>query len=274
MRVGKDVLSFWDIGGCDSIRPLTRHYMCPGHSILFLVDTPACGASEARLVGALDDLVRHSREAAGCGVLFVGVALVKQDLLPAGASEQISRVAGRVKSAMETVFPGGCAALYDVYTNEERGGISAAAGPGFEDGWLPAALLAGIKNAQRGAAGIRREDSAGAGSGAVVIAASRPALELDQLRALVQRQNDGDGYADLTPREFIGEMESGALERWDHRAHLRAGFYILLDHLRAGRGLWDAAEDFLGKLGSMLANDSKNAEAEKREKRFRNTVHR
>lgn len=293
MRVGGDILTFWDIGGCDKIRPLVRYYMHPGHCILFLVDTASCASNQERFDSTLDELLYHSREGQSNGLLFIGIALVKQDLLPVSGVEgdvghQISYVINRVRDAMEGIFPRGFGRTYDIYTNEAQGGISAKLGSGFEDGWLVTELLNGIKRASEGRMDDERYlkeaslDKARKGTNIPVTSPPppqastkpKPALNMDQLHALIVKQNSEDPYTNLTPREFLGKMESGTLETWDHRAHLRAGFYVLVDHLKAGHGLWDAAEDFLAKLETMLSNDAKKAEVEKREKRFRNTVHR
>lgn len=292
VHVGKEVLSFWDIGGCDKIRPLIRHYMMPGHSILFLVDTAWCISSQEGLDYTLEELVYHCKEASSNGVLFIGIALAKQDLLSVSATEagkrsQVLDLVKKLRGSVESIFPRGFKNQFDIYTNEERGGISAVAGNGFEDSWLAKELLNGIRCAlggKRSDAKEQKEDSdnrAETGLKVPITSPPRqdgtkpnPGLSADQLRALIEKQNGEDPDTDLEPVEFFRQMESGALERWDHRAHLRAGFYVLVEHLRAGHGLWDAAEDFLGKLENMLANDSKKAEEEKREKRFRNTVHR
>lgn len=293
VHVGKDILSFWDVGGCDKIRPLVRHYMQPGHSVLFLVNTPLCVSNQEGFDYTMEELLYQAKEAWNNGLLFIGIALAKQDLLPVSGVEgdlksQISYVVNRVKDSMEGVFPSGFGRHYDIYTNEEHGGISATTGPGFEDGWLVKELLNGIKRALEGKMNHERYlkedllDKSKKGSSIPITPLpphqndTKPKLlvHMDQLRSLVMKQNFEDLYTNLTPREFLKMMELGTLERWDHRAHLRAGFYVLLDHLKAGHGLWDAAEDFLVKLENMLSNDSKKAEVEKREKRFRNTVHR
>lgn len=294
VHVGNDVLSFWNIDDCDKIRPLMRHYMMPGHSILFLVNTPSCLSNQKWFDYTMEELVYLTNEASNSGLLFIGIALMKQDLLPVSGVEgdlkgQISYVVNIVKDSMEGIFPRGFGRSYDIYTNEEQGGISATTGPGFEDGWLVKELLGGIKRASAGgkmnSERYLKEDSLDKARKRSDIPITPPPphqndtrpklpLNMDQLRALIVKQNSEDLYTDLTPREFLKKMESGILERWDHRAHLRAGFYVLIDHLKAGHGLWDAAEDFLVKLENMLSNDSKRAEAEGGEKRFRNTVHR
>lgn len=289
VRFGKDVLYFWDVGGCDKIRPLLRHYMLPGHSVLFLVDTPSCISDKERLDYTLEELVYQSKEAYNNEMLFFGIALVKCDLLPdeAGTCDRVANLVSRLKEAMQGVFPRGFKIQYDIYTNEEGGGISAVTGNGFDDSWLIKELLNGIKCASKGGTGgaevSKNESSSRTETGSKIPITSppqqdstkpKPKLDMDELRTLIEKQNTEDPYVDLTPVDFFKKMELGDLEKWDHRAHLRAGFYVLVEHLKAGQGLWDAAEDFLSKLENMLSNDSKKAEAEKREKRFRNTVHR
>lgn len=284
IHIGGDEICFWDIGGCDKIRPLVRHYMYPGFCILFLVDTPLCITDQEALDYTLEELEYQCREALENQVRFVGIALMKQDLLQ--GMNGVSYVEGKVKECMEGVFPGGFGSRYDIYTNEGHGGISVVTGKGVEDGWLLKELHGGMKGVSRGKPDLGNDpkgailDSAGSRLKVPMTSppsrqdAMKPVLNRDQLRALIGKQNAEDPEADLTPAAFFEKMESGTLEKWDHRAHLKAGFYVLLEHLWAGHGLWDAVEDFLEKLERMLSNDARKAEAERREKRFRNTVHR
>jgi ubiquitin carboxyl-terminal hydrolase L3 len=82
-----------------------------------------------------------------------------------------------------------------------------------------------------------------------------------------------DLYAGVRPERFFEIMESGGLPQWDHRAHVRGGFYVLINCLRSGLGLWDAVDDFLRMLDKMLATDAARTQVEGTEQRFRNTVH-
>lgn len=203
---------------------------------------------------------------------FFGVAFGKQDRLESVLDSRVAVLEKRIRAAMETVYGSGKEGTrWGLYRNEEGGGISAVTGAGLSDGWLAREFLKGIK------AGLeegKKSDSRPPVTSPPAPAPQKGPLDESQLRALIEEQNGDDLHVNLTTAEFFEKMESGMLDKWDHRAHLRAGYYVLIENLWVGHGLWEAAEDFLGKLEKMLASDSKLAEIEGREKKFRNTVHR
>lgn len=240
--------------------------MRPGSSVLFLIDTPSCLSSPEILSFTLEELAFQARASKDSEGGFFGVAFGKQDLLVDGVDTRVVGLVESVSEVMETVYGGMTeGSRWGIYLNEEGGGISAMTGAGVSDGWLVREFLKGVKMVLKTQA---------AGSKPLATPPQNDPLDESKLRALIMVQNENDPHKNLAPADFFEKMESGMLEKWDHRAHLRAGYYVLLQNLWAGNGLWKASEDFLGRLGVMLASDSKLAEIEGREKRFRSTVHR
>ncbi|KAF3925217.1 hypothetical protein ABW20_dc0103843 [Dactylellina cionopaga] len=76
LKVGDCNLTCWDVGGCDKIRPLIRHYFSPGVAILFILDI-----HDGRLSEAMEELSFHVRQAfSDFDASFVGIMFNKQDL--------------------------------------------------------------------------------------------------------------------------------------------------------------------------------------------------
>ena len=246
-----DTIIFWDLGGCDKIRPLIRHYMTPNHSVLFLVNTSECIQNAERYKETIDELTAQVTGSVQVGVVFILVAFSKQDLLTEAQSFQEAAVRQNVKETMDALLPMGAAkGLFSVMDT----GFSSDQDKGVDE--LLDALIAGVKRNN---------------VNPVVLPEPGPPVESVH-KPTPERVNDP--YVGSAPERFFGMMESASLPVWDHRAHVRGGFYVLIKALGSGLGLWDAVEDFLNILDKMLATDAARAQVEGTEKRFRNTVHR
>lgn len=250
MPRGKDTITFWDIGGCGKIRPLIRHYMTPGHSVLFLVNTSECIRDTGRYNDTIDELTAQVTESVQVGVVFILVAFSKQDLLTEAQHSQEADVKRRVKETMDALLPMGAAkGLFSVMS----AGFSADQDEGVDE--LLDALIAGVKRNNVNPAVLPEP-------GSPAEPAHRPAPE-----------HVDDPYVGFAPERFFEMMESASLPVWDHRAHVRGGFYVLIKGLGSGLGLWDAVGDFLNILDKMLVTDAARAQVEGTERQFRNTVH-
>jgi hypothetical protein len=83
----------------------------------------------------------------------------------------------------------------------------------------------------------------------------------DELIKRIEEEAVGEVDADTFWNQFL----TGELPVWNHRSHLRAGYFILLDALSAGDSIFEAAEKFLSELSRLNRNNPE---------RFRNTTHR
>ncbi|CUS13823.1 unnamed protein product [Tuber aestivum] len=248
---GEDIITFWDIGGCGKIRPLIRHYMTPGHSVIFLVSTSECVRDAERYKDTIDELKAQVTESVRVGVVFILVAFSKQDLLTEAEHHQEAAVKQYVKETMDALLPMGAAkGLFSVMST----GFSADEGKGVDE--LLDALIAGVKRNNVDPVALPE-------LGCPVEPVHKPIPE-----------DVKDPYVGFAPERFFEMMESASLHVWDHRAHVRGGFYVLMKCLGSGLGLWDAVEDFLNVLDKMLATDAARAQVEGTERKFRNTVHR
>ncbi|KAG0126849.1 ADP-ribosylation factor family-domain-containing protein [Tuber indicum] len=247
---GKDSITFWDIGGCGSIRPLIRHYMAPGHSVLFLVNTSECIRDAERYKDTIDELTAQVTGSVRGGVVFILVAFSKQDLLTEAQHIQETAVKQHVRETMDALLPVGAQkGLFSVMS----AGFSSDEGSGVEE--LLDALMAGVKR--------NNVNPTIPEPGSTVEPVHKPITE-----------HANDPYVGLAPERFFGMMESASFPLWDHRSHVRGGFYVLIKGLGSGLSLWDAVEDFLNILEKMLATDTARAQVEGTERKFRNTVHR
>ncbi|RPA99056.1 hypothetical protein L873DRAFT_971560 [Choiromyces venosus 120613-1] len=250
VTLGKDVITFWDIGGCDKIRPLIRHYMTVGHSVLFLVNTSECIRDPSRYKDTIDELTAQVTGSTKLGVVFILVAFSKQDLLTEAQRLQEAAIKHHVKETMDALLPMSAAkGLFSVMET----GFSADEDKGVDE--LLEALVAGVKRNN------------------VNLVLPEPRRPIEPVHKPIP-EHVNDPYVGATPERFFGMMESANLPLWDHRAHVRGGFYVLITGLGSGLSLWDTVEDFLNILDKMLATDAARAQVEGTEKKFRNTVHR
>lgn len=253
VKWGRDVVTFWDVGGCDKMRPFTRHYMTPCHSILFLVNTVECIRDQSRYQDTLQELEGQVKEALRHGLVFVGIVFTKQDLVLPSERIEHGAVCQRVLDTMKSIFPAHEGSRYSVFDI----GVSSITGQGLD--LMMEKLLAGIKQSCKTKPGRPGRMS--------------PA-DTSEATSSESKGHTDDLYAGITPERFFEMMESGNLPQWDHRAHVRGGFYVLIKCLESGSGLWDAVDEFLVMLDKMLVTDAARAQVEGTERRFRNTVHR
>ncbi|KAJ3284488.1 ubiquitinyl hydrolase 1, partial [Borealophlyctis nickersoniae] len=220
----------WDVGGCDKIRPLWRHYTQNLRAMIWVVDSN----DRERMTEAWEDL-----DALIDGLdneIFVGVAVVanKQDLstaMPVGEIEEIAKQHSSV--------------IREGKVDWKVFGACATAGDGLYEvlDWL--GLQANVKETGKKPA------------------KSAPMLSPDDMPpvdALRKRIEEGKDSPE-SPDEFMTSFEEGTVTPFDHRAHLRAGYLILLrarrENMRDSKAVdkfIQALKVFFQKAGSRLRN--------------------
>ncbi|KAI9364347.1 ADP-ribosylation factor family-domain-containing protein [Zopfochytrium polystomum] len=249
----------WDVGGCGKILPMIRHYAMGVDAVLFVIDSN----DRARLPEALDELLillkvpprRHR---------FLGTAVLanKQDLpgsLPFGA---IAEAVGKSMSGMRdfdapwAVFPSSIISgkgLWEALTwlqdQKAKRASADAAASGYLDGGSQSAGGPGLD---------RKQASANETPSASVVVDGLDPLPApsystlpprEELMALVAASSDHG----LSSTEFKERFERGDLEGFDHRAHLRAGYHILLRAMKEGKRDSEGTALFLHSLKRFIA---------------------
>ncbi|PNH09923.1 ADP-ribosylation factor [Tetrabaena socialis] len=208
VKDGDMALTIWDVGGCDKIRPLWRHYFQNTDSVVFVVD-----AHDTRL----DEVTEEVRRLMGAEELHDVPCLVianKQDLHGAlshtALSErmQLPQIMGK---RMWTCMPG---ALHnkELTSQHLRWLVSAVKHKRCED--AKPATTASDPPAPKQAG----KDAAGG------MEAPDAAVETVLERWLLVEDEPDD--------EFLQKLEDYSLETWDHRTHLRLAWLYLTRHGR------------------------------------------
>ncbi|KAF3908026.1 hypothetical protein ABW21_db0201633 [Orbilia brochopaga] len=248
ISIGDRDVTFWDVGGCDKIRPLVRHYYSPGMAILFIVDIH----DQDRFSEALQELRFHVTGATlEFPVAFVGVMLNKQDL-PNTTPELVEKC----RFAVQTILRGSRATNWRIFDSE---GMSAIQGTGIDE------VLKGIARGLDGYIGPEPDESNKPPSDAP------PSAEDIQKRIDELRRDRRVTYR--YPDNYLYKMDRGTLETWDHADHLFVAYTILQKVVQdAGKTtapqqpVFEAADMFLDHLTTMLKEATPG--------KFRNTAHR
>ncbi|KAI9333437.1 ADP-ribosylation factor family-domain-containing protein [Obelidium mucronatum] len=224
----------WDVGGCDKIRPLWRHYLANTRGIILVLDSN----DRERLSDALSEVPAMLTEAiAGSNTDSDPIAVLvyanKQDLCNAMTVRQLTLELMPILEPLNVKWSiVGCCAI---------------SGDGLYEGleWLCSSLK------------TRRETQRNMGlslfgSSSTTTAAAASALQVsdggipsrDVLESKVQ---DGRDFP-LDPEKFLLDFDRGDVTPFDHRAHLRIGFLILLQAQRDGLDNSASVSLFLEKL--------------------------
>ncbi|EPS45430.1 hypothetical protein H072_603 [Dactylellina haptotyla CBS 200.50] len=250
IKIGKHDVAFWDVGGCDKIRPLVRHYFVPGMVILFMLDI-----HDERRSGALEELHFQVLEAvSNFGVAFVGIVFTKQDLPYNQEAKEAAKFA--VQTTMKTfrtvkwkIFDDNVSAV----TGKGIQGVLDAVGEAL-DTWDPKSIP------------INPTDEA--------IKPPQPEVipTTEELLKRIQGLRDTKATTYRYPELYLSNMRSGKLGTWDHADHLFVASVILHKVLEnpsqtttPQQPVLVAVDEFLDCLGSLL----KEAPG-----KFRNTAHR
>ncbi|RVD85062.1 uncharacterized protein DFL_003393 [Arthrobotrys flagrans] len=242
-------ICLWDIGGCDKIRPLIRHYFSSGMALLFILNI-----HDERLVEAMEELrYQVSIATADFDLGFVGIMLNKQDL-PNSTPELRQKCRKAVENAMS-----GYRIKWRIFDSE---GLSSLTGTGIEE------VIQGVYDGLRG--WVPDPQAQPIDKPVVVLPDAIPTREdfLKRIKSLRDSKTTIYRYPDT----YLEKMKNGKLETWDHSDHIFVASVILHKVLEdpsqtttPQQPVFAAVDIFLEHLLSML---------QEAPGRFRNTAHR
>ncbi|TQV91235.1 ARF-like GTPase ARLP2 [Cordyceps javanica] len=233
----------WDVGGCDKIRPLYRHYFQNTELIIFLHNCADMDRFDEQL-----DLLRNFIPDEELRHVPVLVVLTVQDLMePATKDEDMAKI---------------MAAYQDMAVSCRRPApLRIFNSPGFsatttENPNIILDELVKMITDEHGGSSFSPKTNKSSDS--KVSGAATGGSDAERAKAMA----DTDV---TTTDDFWRTFEDGTLEPWDHYHHLKAGFFVLVEAFEQGGGVLDAAETFIRHLERLRAGNPQ---------RFRNTTHR
>ncbi|KAE8389110.1 hypothetical protein BDV23DRAFT_173295 [Aspergillus alliaceus] len=238
-------LNFWDIsGGCSRLSPgLLRHYQTSEVICLFVINKTDTERAD-EVVYELEYL--KGIEAKYLAVVFNNFAYRQSDRVE--VRSLVSRVIEVIERLRRLVdFP--C----EVYDDLDQ--FNAATGKSTD-------IL--LKRLARVAKTQTTKLEKGPVTKRIAEVENPPSLSREDLLERI-REDSTDPTHKLSSDNFMRQLVTGELEKWDHQCHLRAGFLFLLECILTDNVVFAAADMFLECLDKMLkANTGK----------FRNTLHR
>lgn len=233
-------ITLWDVGGCDKIRPLIRHYISQDRFIIFVHD---CTDTE-RLDYSLEQLHAGAQWMLDAGCRYMWVLFNKQDVLPPAEKESIvDDLRARFESELSQYQDKFCAKIMDTP------GLSAATGAQLD------VVMRDVRET------LQKTPKPVQKSTQEQIAKLEQGPSEQELVERIKTLNT----TSLGPDEFWRSFMRGELDSWDHYSHLRAGYFVMFEGMSRKASLLECASQFLACLKKLRA---KNPE------RFRNTAHR
>ncbi|GIL70657.1 hypothetical protein Vretifemale_1385 [Volvox reticuliferus] len=215
-------MTIWDVGGCDKIRPLWRHYFQETHGLVVFVDS-----NDRDRMNEVRNEIQALVEAPELRDAFYLVIANKQDLPNAMPPREVSerlQLPQIMASRLWTCLPGelGNEQLMNAHfdwissalrhafdkakqTQGPSGAHVVAAPSSFADAPTPATSTAAVGPSSDGLGSV---SSSGSSRG------------LDVLERWLQVEDEPDD-------EFIRKLEDYSLDSWDHRTHLRLAWLYL-----------------------------------------------
>ena len=225
--------TIWDVGGCDKIRPLWRHYYQNTQALIFVVDSN----DRERINEYKEELYRMLNEDELRDTILL-VFANKQDLPKAMSAAEVTEKLG----------------LHEL--RERKWYIQAScgtSGDGLYEGfdWLTNTLT----NSNKTGSGSfnfsifnrNKEKTLG------------PNLKIPTEEELLERiklENEND--IPKLNQEFLQDFENGKIHRFDHRSHLRVGFIILYSNMKKGIKTSKSVEIFTQTLRNFFAKSDPN----------------
>lgn len=225
-------MTMWDVGGCDKIRPLWRHYFQGTDALICVVDSN----DRDRMEDAGEELQRLLSEDELRGAHLL-VYANKQDLPRAMPAHEIAERLGlqglrgrswHIQAACATTGDGlyeGLDWLYDrLRSGRDQGGGSGGGGGGGGGGEGPAAQPRAKPETEEEREKRHREEL---------------------LVEWLEREDNDD-------EEFLGQLADYTLDAWDHRTHLRIAWLLLGRH-----GRKDGLPKIFDSIRSFIANSKR-----------------
>ncbi|KAF8666696.1 GTP binding [Rhizoctonia solani] len=212
-------LTCWDVGGCDKIRPLIRHYAVGTEVLVYILDS----SDRERLSEAIEelkimlDIVEDGREQ-GASPIPCLILANKQDLQGAMGLDEI-----RIKLVPIISARPACAV--------------------FPISVVSANFLSAITPAMDWVYDVTTEDSPKVQVQKSVHIRSEDKLS-EKLNSWVERASE-----DIAPDEFLASFEAINLPSWDHYTHIRIAYTILNTYGRqkGKKMIFDGIEKYIRK---------------------------
>ncbi|PRP77388.1 ADP-ribosylation factor [Planoprotostelium fungivorum] len=231
----------WDVGGCDKIRPLWRHYLQNTHAVIFVIDSN----DRDRLPEAVQECVLMTSEVElkDATLLFF---CNKQDLPNCMSVEQIQ----------EAFTP----ILKDKTYRFQM--AAAITGDGLYEGldWLDSILT--NKNEPAPAKDVKPAADKNKPKAPIDLAPNKAPTITAAMRSITSTDPATLSKKDITiptspsdalsDDEFIRQLEDCTLESWDHKTHLRIP-YVYLNRLGRRNGIKRVRES----IQNYIANSGK-----------------
>ncbi|GLI58715.1 hypothetical protein VaNZ11_000468, partial [Volvox africanus] len=214
-------ITIWDVGGCDKIRPLWRHYFQETNGVVVFVDS-----NDRERVDEVRKEIRTLLEVPELRDAFFLIIANKQDLPNAMPPREVSerlQLPQIMASRLWTCLPGELGnkqlvnAHFDWISMALRHVFEKAKQPQRPGGAHAVAALSPL-------AAARPPTASAPAVGPVDVLASDSSSgsrrELDVLERWLQVEDEPDD-------EFLRKLEDYSLESWDHRTHLRLAWLYL-----------------------------------------------
>ncbi|KAI9338701.1 ADP-ribosylation factor family-domain-containing protein [Zopfochytrium polystomum] len=250
--------TIWDVGGCDRIRPLLRHYLQNTSALVWIVDS----RDRSRLGESMEELqymlraIQGELERASIPLdRFLGVAVVanKQDL---EAVISVKGIEAAVREASESEAKGIPIKVFGASVTANEGLLLP-----FQ--WLESRRVA-LHQAPKAKstegqstwfatlASIVSPQSIDSGNTNIALSAMPVSTDVEiplppaaaELMQKIRATQD----VPTSSAAFLESFAEGNVQPFDHRAHLRAAFLLLLRARRNGRGDFVAINDFMAHL--------------------------
>ncbi|RBR14549.1 hypothetical protein FVER53590_06697 [Fusarium verticillioides] len=233
-------VTLWDVGGCDAIRPLIRHYMTQDRFLIFIQSCTDTEDAE-RVEFSLEYLRMGLNMMLEYEAKHMFIIFNKQDLL---SEEERPKVAKDLKDKIEAEIKPYADKL-DIRILDTPG-LSALGGCQVNNVMDEIRKTLKPKNAVKDTKAEIEMRERGPGE--------------EELRNKIRTANAQSVDANTFWESFL----DGSLEAWDHYTHLRAGFFIIHDCFGKGVGLLECADEFMKHLNRLREGNPE---------RFRNTAH-
>ncbi|KAF4414824.1 ubiquitin thiolesterase L3 [Fusarium acutatum] len=232
-------VTLWDVGGCDAIRPLIRHYMTQDRFLIFIqsctdTDPERVEFSLEYLRMGLNMMIEY--EAKHMFIIFN-----KQDLL---SEEERPKIVKDLRTKIEA----------EIKPYADKLDIKILDTPGLSALWGCQAhnVMDEIRKT------LTPKNAAKDTKAEIELREKGPGEE--ELRNKIRMANAQSVDANTFWESFL----DGSLEAWDHYTHLRAGFFFMHDCFGKGLGLLECADEFMKHLNRLREGNPE---------RFRNTAH-
>ncbi|KAF9781072.1 hypothetical protein IL306_014112 [Fusarium sp. DS 682] len=234
-----DKVTLWDVGGCDKIRPLIRHYMLKDRFLIFIQN---CTDTDPDRVEFSFEYLRMGMEMMlEFEAKHMFIIFNKQDLL---SPEERPKVVKDLKAKIEA----------EIRPYADKLDIKILDSPGLSALWgcQVHKVMEDIRKT------LTPKKATGDTKTEIEKLEKGPSEE-----ELVNRIRTANAES-VDAKTFWESFLDGSLEEWDHYTHLRAGFFVMHDCFAKGLGLLQCADEFMRHLNRLREGNPE---------RFRNTAH-